>query len=149
MISGSLLGYGRKDLSDMDAMDTVRSELTRRMRRLTLNEEDPNGKEANEEGAKLDSGKPDCDLLLMFGKALWEVAQVGTFGKEKYTRGGWQSVPDGETRYRSALLRHLFQGAYEDNDIDSGLLHAAHAAWNALAVLELRLRKVNEDNDAG
>ena len=34
----------------------------------------------------------------------------------------------------------LLQGAVEDHDPDSGLLHAAHAAWNALAVLELMLR---------
>jgi hypothetical protein len=37
------------------------------------------------------------------------------------------------------MLRHVFDGTIRDPE--SGLLHAAHAAWNALARLELALRK--------
>jgi hypothetical protein len=92
-------------------------------------------------GAKLDGGKPDASLLLDFGRALAAVAQVGTFGKEKYTRGGWISVPDGQNRYTAAMMRHLLAEAYELRDPESGLMHAAHAAWGALSRLELMLRE--------
>lgn len=104
-------------------------------------EVDPDGKDQHEAGAKLDRDKPDASLLLMFGKALIAVAEIGTFGAKKYSRGGWQSVADGETRYTAALLRHLLQSGDEDYDKDSGLLHDAQIAWNALARLELRLRR--------
>jgi hypothetical protein len=70
------------------------------------------------------------------------VGEIGTFGAEKYTDNGWLSVPDGEARYTDALLRHLladFEG--ETLDPESGYTHAAHAAWNALARLELALRE--------
>lgn len=111
-----------------------------------MNEVDPHGIGQHQEGAKLDAGKPDASLLLMFGKALTEVAQVGTFGARKYTRGGWQSVADGRNRYTAAMLRHVFKENNEDHDTDSGLLHAAHAAWNALARLELMLREEDDDS---
>jgi hypothetical protein len=62
-------------------------------------ESDPYGKDQHEAGAKTDEGKPQASLLLLFGKALRAVARVGTFGAIKYTRGGWQSVPDGINRY--------------------------------------------------
>lgn len=104
-------------------------------------EEDPHGIDQHTPGAKLDAGKPDASLLLMFGKALTAVAEVGTFGARKYSRGGWQSVEDGYVRYTAALLRHLFKGQYSLRDPDSDLLHDAHAAWNALARLELRMRE--------
>ena len=104
-------------------------------------EADPDGIKAHEAGAKLDSGKPDASLLLMFAKALLLVAEVGTFGARKYSRGGWQSVANGEERYTAALMRHLLASGYEDNDKDSGLDHDAQVAWNALARLELKLRR--------
>jgi hypothetical protein len=103
-------------------------------------EEDSYGKSQHESGAKLDKGKPDASLLLMFGKALLAVAEVGTYGAAKYTRGGWQEVPDGENRYTAALLRHLFTEHYEEFDEDIPVLHAAQTAWNALARLEKIIR---------
>lgn len=108
-------------------------------------ESDPNGVAQHAHGAKLDSGKPDASLLLMFGKALEAVAEVGTFGAEKYTRGGWQGVKDGINRYTAALLRHIFKEHYETMDRDLPVMHAAQVAWNALARLELMLRKKEVD----
>jgi hypothetical protein len=109
-------------------------------------ESDPNGIGQHEAGAKTDEGKPQASLLLLFGKALRAVARVGTFGAIKYTRGGWQSVPDGINRYTDALLRHLLEENYEEYDRDLPVLHAAQVAWNALARLELIIReKENED----
>ena len=112
-------------------------------------EEDPNGIQQHAAGAKLDRGKPDASLLLMFGRALNSVAEVGTFGADKYTRGGWQEVPDGKERYTAALLRHLCKEHYASVDTDSGLLHAAHGAWNALARLELILRERDNERSTG
>lgn len=106
-----------------------------------MSELDPLGKNPHEPGAKLDAGKPIAGVLGDFGLALLEVAKVGTFGAKKYTRGGWQTVPDGATRYGDALWRHMLYEQQEPKDPDSGLHHAAHAAWNALAKLELMLRQ--------
>lgn len=103
-------------------------------------EHDPHGVDRRAPGAKLDSGKVCGGLLDDFALALLAVAEVGTFGANKYSRGGWQAVPNGEQRYRDAMWRHLLKERHEERDTDSGLRHAAHRAWNALAELELCLR---------
>ncbi len=102
---------------------------------------DPNGFEIGRPGAKTDAGKPDASLLADFGRALMAVAEVATFGHavKGYARGGWLQVPDGESRYLAAMLRHTF--ATEAKDAESGLSHAKHCAWNSLARLELLLRQ--------
>lgn len=104
---------------------------------------DPNGIDQHAPGAKLDHGKPRHGLVLgAFAGALTEVAKVGTFGANKYSDNGWLSVPNGLARYTDAMLRHHFaEAGGEELDEDSGLRHAAHRAWNALAVLELALRE--------
>jgi hypothetical protein len=105
-------------------------------------ESDPTGRAANEPGAKLDAGKPRVALVLRgFARALWEVSKVGTFGAKKYTPNGWMEVPEGVDRYDDAKMRHFLKEAMgEADDADSGIHHAAHEAWNALARLELLLR---------
>lgn len=103
---------------------------------------DPNGKNQHELGAKLDSGKPRSGLMVTgFSLALSRVAEVTTMGALKYTPNGWVSVPNGDSRYIDALYRHLLADANHPIDQESGIEHLAHAAWNILAVLELRLRK--------
>lgn len=107
-------------------------------------ETDPNGIAPNLPGAKLDSGKPPIlrGVLQYFPRAVEAVAEVSAFGAAKYTWNGWETVPDGIARYGDALARHQIKEATEGaSDRDSGLLHAAHAAWNALARLELILRE--------
>ncbi len=106
-------------------------------------ESDPNGLSAHSPGAKLDHGKNRMGMVLMgFSRALVEVAKVGTYGAEKYTPNGWTEVQDGEARYTDAMFRHLFaEGSGEEFDGESGLAHAAHAAWNALARLDLLIRR--------
>lgn len=110
-------------------------------------EQDPHGKNPNEPGAKLDAGKNRLGLVLFgFARALQEVGRVGTYGATKYTDNGWIEVQDGERRYTDAMLRHLLREATgEEHDPDTGLLHASHAAWNALARLELALRRAADD----
>jgi hypothetical protein len=93
-----------------------------------MSETDPHGKAANTPGAKMDAGKNRLGLVLGgFALALQEVGKVGTYGAVKYT---------------DAMYRHQFREASgELNDADTGLAHAAHAAWNALARLELALKE--------
>lgn len=110
--------------------------------RAVYPEVDPLGKDQHEKGAKLDAGKIRAGLVLGdFSRALRAVSEIGTFGANKYTEHGWLSVPNGFERYSDAMLRHwLDECSGEAYAADSGLLHAAHLAWNALARLELLLR---------
>lgn len=107
-----------------------------------MTEQDPHGTPAHLPGAKLDAGKARAGLVLGdFANALVLVTQVGTFGAQKYSSSGWLSVPDGANRYTDAMLRHwLAEHTGSEHDEQTGLPHAAHLAWNALARLELRAR---------
>lgn len=90
--------------------------------------------------AKRDAGKPRVGLMLAdFSNALRSVAEVSTFGAQKYAPSSWLTVPDAEERYWDAVGRHLL--AAQGVDEESGLPHLAHAAWGLLALLELRSRK--------
>lgn len=105
-------------------------------------ERDPNGTDQHAQGAKMDFGKPPVRLILhAMPRAILAVSEVGGFGAAKYTDNGWCEVPDGITRYTDAMLRHALQEGIEEYDKDSELRHAAQVAWNALARLELILRK--------
>ena len=97
---------------------------------------------------KYDGGKPGVwrGVINYFPNALWAVAEVSTFGANKYAWDGWEHVADGFARYRDAQFRHALKDAMgEDLDPDSNLEHLAHEAWGALATLELALRKKKED----
>ncbi len=112
-------------------------------------ERDPHGVDRKQAGAKLDAGKVRMDLLLAdFPRALRAVAEVATAGAAKYTDHGWLRVPDGQRRYTAALGRHLLdEHCGETHDAGTGLPHAAHTAWNALARLELALRTPPEKTE--
>lgn len=114
------------------------------MHTLLEKQTDPYGKSPHEAGAKLDAGKVRVGLVLLgFPRALMEVAKVGTFGATKYTDDGWKNVPNGTKRYTDAMLRHLLKEAQgEVFDPETGIAHAAHLAWNALARLELQLTQL-------
>ncbi len=106
-----------------------------------IGEVDPRGLTVHEPGAKLDQGKPEYHRVLRdFPRAFEHVAKVAQYGAEKYSEGGWRHVQEGQTRYTNALIRHVvLEGKEGTFDKDSNMLHAAHAAWNALARLELLL----------
>lgn len=114
-----------------------------------MTELDPHGKDPHQPGAKLDAGKVRIGLCFMgFARALEAVAEVTTHGAEKYTPGGWLKVPDAKNRYTEAMFRHLLaEGKGEFVDTHSHLLHAAHAAWNALARLEFICLEAEEANE--
>lgn len=93
-------------------------------------------------GIKHDAGKPTYALALtMFRHALAAVDRVARHGAEKYGSDNFATVPDGEARYSEALLRHFIESRIGNTDPVTGLDHDAQAAWNALARLELRLRR--------
>lgn len=90
----------------------------------------------------MDEGKDMAGLMWGFSRALEAIVKVGTYGAKKYTRDGWNHVPDAIQRYQDAADRHtLAMGRGEELDPESGLPHEWHATWNRLAVLELKLRQ--------
>lgn len=103
--------------------------------------QDPYGKDQHEAGAKLDSHKPRMDLVIDgFPLALLAIGECATYGAYKYTDHGWREVTNAIPRYSAAMYRHLLaEAAGEKCDEESRLLHATHAAWCALARLQLVL----------
>lgn len=101
---------------------------------------------AEEAGKKYDLGKSPIvqGCLHYFPTALKAVAEVSAYGADKYcvpfSDKNWARVADGANRYMDADGRHLLGEAEEGMyDRESGLLHAAHHAWDALARLQLLL----------
>lgn len=95
---------------------------------------------SEDRGLKYDKGKPRTDLLL-YGvpHALEEVSCILGFGAEKYAAHSWKTVPDAAERYLAALQRHILAHCKgEIVDPESGRSHLAHAACNALFILELQ-----------
>jgi len=99
-----------------------------------------------EEGRKFDDGKPRmCEMIQDFGIALEEVAKVWAFGANKYEKGNWRHLDNAFNRYSNALVRHLVAEQQARNDLESGLYHAAHVAWNALARLHFLILQAKEE----
>ena len=101
-------------------------------------------------GMKYDEGKPNLSLVFGgFNKALLDVGYIGTFGARKYTPNGWKEVENLYERYSSALLRHMFAAmsprVKDIYDNETGRLHLAHVAWNALALTEHMLKAIDYD----
>ncbi len=87
---------------------------------------------------KHDTDKPRMSYVMNgFADALLMVGMVGTKGAEVHGDNTWQNIENPIERYDSALWRHKLEGGTIDPQFD--LLHDAHAAWNALAVLQIRL----------
>jgi hypothetical protein len=101
-------------------------------------------------GRKYDGGKAPIHqgVFQYFPRALLSVAEISKYGAEKYQLDyqdiNWARVEGGRGRYGDARGRHIL-GEFIDGPIDpeSGKLHAAMAAWNALAYLELILKEEN------
>lgn len=89
-------------------------------------------------GLKFDAGKVRPSLLINgMPRALLRVADVLTFGAQKYEAHSWKGVENGEERYNDAKLRHMFADALGDNrDAESQIEHLAHEICNGLFLLE-------------
>jgi len=108
-------------------------------------ENDPYNIEQHKPGAKLDLGKVRVGLMFKgFPRALIKVAEVVTYGANKYSPLGFLEVPNAIERYDDAKGRHLLRGHIEETDPETNLTHMAHEAWNALAKLEIYLRQLEE-----
>lgn len=99
-------------------------------------------------GMKHDTGKAPIarGFARYFPRAIESVALISQFGFDKYKEwGGWKKVPDAYDRYDDAHGRHdLAKQAGETHCQESGKLHLAHRAWNALATLELYLIDIEQ-----
>ena len=97
-------------------------------------------------GLKFDADKPRMELLMQgMPRALEEVGRVLTFGAQKYAAHSWKHVEDNQNRYWAAKTRHeLARAKGEQHDPETGLLHLAHEACNALFLLELALMELEQ-----
>lgn len=86
---------------------------------------------------KADGGKTNPLLLERdMAQALDLVNRVLDYGAEKYEATSWKRVAP--ERYEQALRRHRRdRDLGEDFDRESGLLHLAHEACNALFLLQM------------
>ena len=92
------------------------------------------------DGVKYDEGKPRLgEMIVDFAIPMRELARVWEFGANKYEKSNWKKVDNAIDRYSNALLRHMLEG--ETKDDESGLLHASHVAWNAIARLYFIMQK--------
>lgn len=95
---------------------------------------------------KDDKGKLRMDLLPV--RSLAQVAQVYTYGAEKYAPNNWRKGM-AWSRIYAAILRHLFRfWVGEDLDSESGLPHLAHAAFGVLTLLDYGLTHLEYDDRA-
>lgn len=84
-------------------------------------------------------------VLQKFPRALEAVARCSEFGAKKHGSAiesqEFMDVPDATNVYANALARHILAEGTDGlvNKEDGNMLHAAQAAWNALARLECLL----------
>ena len=101
------------------------------MKQENFKEIDPNGIDQHAKGAKLDAGKTRWDLVPL--DMIEGVAEILTFGAQKYTEGGWKEVRNAKERYYSAMMRHYKQMINgELIDTESGQPHWKHFLTNAI-----------------
>ena len=92
-----------------------------------------------EKGIKHDKNKLRLyNFLYDFREVFLELAKVYEFGTDKYGRGNWYMVENGEERYSNALIRHLLK---DGNDDETGINHQTHVAYNALMRLQFMLNE--------
>lgn len=99
--------------------------------------------DASKEGRKV--GKVRMDLVMQdMPRAIEALARVMTWalGEKGYKESDWLHVPDAINKYSGGMHRHdNKEKRGQEFDDESGLEHAIHTAWNAMARVELILRK--------
>ena len=95
-----------------------------------------------DEGTKYDSGKPRiAEMVGDFKEPLLAICKVWEFGADKYEKSNWKKVDNAIDRYTNAMMRHLLEEVDSPIDSESGLHHAIHVAWNAIARLYFILQE--------
>lgn len=95
-------------------------------------------------GKKFDNEKTDMDLLSPY--ALEKIAQVMTYGKQKYGRDNWRGGIV-YSRLLAAVMRHI--NAYrkgETLDPETGLSHLSHASCGLMMLLEFEETRPDLDD---
>lgn len=78
--------------------------------------------------------------------ALRALGDVYTYGAQKYADHNWLKGMKW-SRLQDAMLRHYERfAAGEDVDPETGLLHAAQMAWNAIGLLTYQILNIGEDD---
>lgn len=97
-----------------------------------------------EKGLRYNDGKIRFDLLEPF--SVEKLAEVFSFGAKKYPPNNWLiGMPWMDVV--ASLKRHLNKfEAGEDFDSESNLLHMAHVAWNAMAIVSYYKHRPEFDN---
>jgi hypothetical protein len=104
---------------------------------------DLNSKEKGS-GARFNGGKPDFSLIPLV--TLEDEARVWMYGKNKYNAWNWAKGMDWSIPL-ACVMRHLAAWQRgEENDIESGLPHLAHAMCN-LRMLTLYSKTYPEGDD--
>jgi hypothetical protein len=93
-----------------------------------------------------EKGSKDAQLGAVDPLALLELAKVAGFGAKKYDNFNYLRGYDWLLSINAGERHGLQFAAGEDLDPESGLCHAAHAAWNYLALTSFYLRGLGTDN---
>lgn len=103
-------------------------------------------KSRNKDGAiKNDAKKPRMGLIPQL--ALLVVGKVMTYGAMKYADYNWMRGFN-YSILTDAAMRHIIAfNCGEDNDLESGLPHLAHAACCLLMLLELTILRIPDRDD--
>jgi hypothetical protein len=91
-------------------------------------------------------GQKDARLGAIDPLAILELAKVAGFGAKKYDSFNYLRGYDWHLSIDAADRHGLQFAAGEDLDPESGLCHAAHAAWNYLALTSFYLRGLGTDD---
>lgn len=78
--------------------------------------------------------------------ALLELAKVAGWGAQKYDRYNYLRGFDWSLAHDAGQRHTLEFWSGQDRDPESGLLHAAHAAWQALCLVSFALRDIGNDD---
>jgi hypothetical protein len=96
------------------------------------------------EGKRYDFGKSRMSLIPFV--ALRALGDVYAYGECKYASWNWAKGM-AWSRMADAMLRHYERFSMgEARDPESGLLHSAHMAWNAIGLLTYELLNLGEDD---
>jgi hypothetical protein len=95
-------------------------------------------------GKRYDRGKSRMSLIPFV--ALRALGDVYAYGERKYASWNWARGMDW-SRVSDAMLRHYERWQMgEDRDVESGLKHTAHMAWNAITLLTYDLLNIGNDD---
>lgn len=97
-----------------------------------------------ENGKKFDQDKIPMELLPT--EALWEIAKVLKFGRDKYDAWNWKKGMRW-SRLAGAALRHLYAWLErEDKDPETNLSHLAHLGCCVLFLLTYEILGIGTDD---